>query len=62
MAAYTDKFAESKDIQGNDNAQGTIHFAALATGKLANLSNTNAIFKVQHNLTGSYISQAWEQK
>ena len=61
MAAYTEKFAESEGMQGNDNVQDTIHFTALATGKLANF-NTNAISKVQLNQTGSYISQAWEQK
>jgi hypothetical protein len=61
IAAYAEKYTGAEDMKGNDNAQGTIHFTSLATGKLASLNNTDAVFKVQLDLTGSFTLQAWQQ-
>ena len=47
MAAYTERFTGSLDVQGDSNSQGTIHFTSLTIAKPANLNNNNVIFKVQ---------------
>ncbi len=62
MAAYTEELTGYRDLQGKINAQGTMHFTALATGKLANLSNTSIIFKVKATHAGDLTLQSWEQK
>jgi hypothetical protein len=62
IAAYSQKYTATEDIQGNTNVQGTVHFSSLATGKLADLSNTNNVFKAQITPSGSSTLQAWEQQ
>jgi hypothetical protein len=61
-AAYTVRFTGSIDLQGNTNVQGLGHFTSLTTGKLADMSNTNTLFKSQINPAGYFTLQAWQRK
>lgn len=63
-AAYTLTFTGSNlTLQANSNPQGSINFNDLTTGNLANLNNTNGIFKAQIEPISTYTTlEAWEQK